>query len=142
MASSAQYFLSAVFRFHPLKPARAHPVLFCTSIGDHDRFIPLPPRASKRYQDYSQDRDQSISAQDAVVIASDPRTWIGGSGSVGGGVDDDVNDDDDEEEEDERSWDLLARLLKSMFRKISRQARKLFDPCYRRHSRQSWYDLR
>ncbi|KAG0466021.1 hypothetical protein HPP92_020185 [Vanilla planifolia] len=133
MASSAQYFLSAVFRFHPLKPARAHPVLFCTSIGDHDRFIPLPPRASKRYQDYS---------QDAVVIASDPRTWIGGSGSVGGGVDDDVNDDDDEEEEDERSWDLLARLLKSMFRKISRQARKLFDPCYRRHSRQSWYDLR
>ncbi|KAG2553609.1 uncharacterized protein LOC120646776 isoform X1 [Panicum virgatum] len=66
---------------------------------------------------------------DAVVVVPDARPWVGDlSGATasyrkGGEEDEDDTDADDDEEED-RSLDLLARFLHSVFRKASRRARR------------------
>ncbi|PAN50772.1 hypothetical protein PAHAL_9G545100 [Panicum hallii] len=66
---------------------------------------------------------------DAVVVVPDARPWVGDlSGATasyreGGEEDEDDADADDDEDED-RSLDLLARFLHSVFRKVSRRARR------------------
>jgi hypothetical protein len=70
---------------------------------------------------------------DAVVVVPDARPWVGDlSGAAASyrdgreeddddaGEEDDENDDDDED----RSLDLLVRFLHSVFRKVSRRARR------------------
>ncbi|KAF2938169.1 protein SHORT HYPOCOTYL IN WHITE LIGHT 1 [Oryza sativa Japonica Group] len=86
---------------------------------------PLPPirllRAARRRH------------PDAVVVVPDARPWVGDlSGAAASyrdgreeddddaGEEDDENDDDDED----RSLDLLVRFLHSVFRKVSRRARR------------------
>lgn len=86
---------------------------------------PLPPirllRAARRRH------------PDAVVVVPDARPWVGDlSGAAASyrdgreeddddaGEEDDDNDDDDED----RSLDLLVRFLHSVFRKVSRRARR------------------
>ncbi|CAL9153384.1 unnamed protein product [Musa hybrid cultivar] len=68
------------------------------------------PYASKRFSSYS---------QEAVAVVPDPRAWVGDLGGQSYG-----EDDDDDDDEDDRSLDLLARFLHSVFRKISRRARR------------------
>ncbi|XP_052146074.1 protein SHORT HYPOCOTYL IN WHITE LIGHT 1-like [Oryza glaberrima] len=88
---------------------------------------PLPPirllRAARRRH------------PDAVVVVPDARPWVGDlSGAAASyrdgreeddddaGEEDDDNDDDDDDED--RSLDLLVRFLHSVFRKVSRRARR------------------
>ncbi|XP_064960362.1 protein SHORT HYPOCOTYL IN WHITE LIGHT 1-like isoform X2 [Musa acuminata AAA Group] len=68
------------------------------------------PYASKRFSTYS---------QEAVAVVPDPRAWVGDLGGQSYG-----EDDDDDDDEDDRSLDLVARFLHSVFRKISRRARR------------------
>ncbi|RWV95388.1 hypothetical protein BHE74_00003438 [Ensete ventricosum] len=68
------------------------------------------PYASKRFSSYS---------QEAVAVIPDPRAWAGDLGDQSYG-----EDDDDDDGEGDRSLDLLARFLHSVFRKISRRARR------------------
>ncbi|KAJ1298132.1 hypothetical protein BS78_01G430000 [Paspalum vaginatum] len=66
---------------------------------------------------------------DAVVVVPDARPWVGdlsgAAASYRDGSKEDEDDADEEDEEDEdRSLDLLARFLHSVFRKASRRARR------------------
>ncbi|WVZ56092.1 hypothetical protein U9M48_006672 [Paspalum notatum var. saurae] len=66
---------------------------------------------------------------DAVVVVPDARPWVGDlSGAAAsyreGTRDDEDDEDEEEEEEEDRSLDLLARFLHSVFRKASRRARR------------------
>jgi hypothetical protein len=106
----------------PLLPAPASRHLFHPSPSASPRHLRLSPatrllRAARRRH------------PDAVVVVPDARPWVGDlSGATasyreGGGEDEDDAEDDDDEDED-RSLDLLARFLHSVFRKASRRARR------------------
>ncbi|CAN6285085.1 unnamed protein product [Urochloa humidicola] len=104
-------------------PAPASSPRFHPSPSASPRHLRLPPttrrlRAARRRH-----------PNDAVVVVRDARPWVGDlSGATasyrkGGEEDEDDSDEDDEEDED-RSLDLLARFLHSVFRKASRRARR------------------
>ncbi|KAK8446416.1 hypothetical protein SEVIR_9G486200v4 [Setaria viridis] len=106
----------------PLLPAPASPHRFHPSPSASPRHLRLSPttrllRAARRRH------------PDAVVVVPDARPWVGDlSGATasyreGGGEDEDDAEEDDDEDED-RSLDLLARFLHSVFRKASRRARR------------------
>uniref|UniRef100_A0A0A9GFX5 Uncharacterized protein n=1 Tax=Arundo donax TaxID=35708 RepID=A0A0A9GFX5_ARUDO len=83
------------------------------------RLRPLPPirllRAARRRH------------PDAVVVVPDARPWVGdlsGAASYRDGSEEDDEDAEEEEDDEDRSLDLLARFLHSVFRKASRRARR------------------
>ncbi|WOK98472.1 hypothetical protein Cni_G07184 [Canna indica] len=93
----------------PADPHRFHLLALPSSC----RRLSPPPRASKRFSSYPQ----------AVEVVPDPRAWVGDLGGQGYREGDDDEEDDDEDEDD-RSLDLLVRFIHSVFRKISRRARR------------------
>ncbi|KAJ4962859.1 hypothetical protein NE237_022798 [Protea cynaroides] len=82
------------------------------------RFL-IPPlryrlRASTKFPNYSQEGDN---------LVPDSLHWSASPVFANYYVDDDSDDDDDDDNED-RSLDLLVRFVHSIFRKMSRRARK------------------
>jgi len=65
---------------------------------------------------------------DAVVVVPDSRPWVGdlsgATASYRKGGEEDEDDTDADDDEEDRSLDLLARFLHSVFRKASRRARR------------------
>ncbi|KAG6507540.1 hypothetical protein ZIOFF_032890 [Zingiber officinale] len=82
------------------------------SLPSPNRPLSATPHASKRFSSYG---------QETVEVVPNPRAWDGNLGGLGYEEDDDEEDDEDE---DDRSLDLLVRFLNSVFRKISRRARR------------------
>jgi hypothetical protein len=66
---------------------------------------------------------------DAVVVSPDARPWVGSPSASApsyrdGGEEEDDDGEEEEEEDDDRSLDLLVRFMQSVFRKVSRRARR------------------
>ncbi|KAF0912633.1 hypothetical protein E2562_015307 [Oryza meyeriana var. granulata] len=114
-----------------LLPAPSSPRHLQPSPSPSPRHLhPLPPirllRAARRRH------------PDAVIVVPDARPWVGdlsGAASYRDGSEgdeDEAGEDEDEEDED-CSLDLLVRFLHSVFRKVSRRARRaarsVLPPC-------------
>ncbi|XP_042394221.1 protein SHORT HYPOCOTYL IN WHITE LIGHT 1-like isoform X2 [Zingiber officinale] len=91
---------------------RRYLLLGSLSLPSPNRPLSATPHASKRFSSYG---------QETVEVVPNPRAWDGNLGGLGYEEDDDEEDDEDE---DDRSLDLLVRFLNSVFRKISRRARR------------------
>lgn len=79
------------------------------------------PRGVLSVGSWNEKKIRLFGHQETVDVVPNPRAWDGNLGGLGFEEDDDEEDDEDE---DDRSLDLLVRFLNSVFRKISRRARR------------------
>ncbi|VAH88455.1 unnamed protein product [Triticum turgidum subsp. durum] len=105
------------------------PLLPGPASGHHRHLKPSPPPFNRHLRAPPPTRLLRAARRrhpDAVVVVPDARPWVGdlsGAASYWDGREED-GDEEEDADDDDRSLDLLARFLHSVFRKASRRARR------------------
>ncbi|EMS57099.1 hypothetical protein TRIUR3_13054 [Triticum urartu] len=105
------------------------PLLPGPASGHHRHLKPSPPPFNRHLRAPPPTRLLRAARRrhpDAVVVVPDARPWVGdlsGAASYRDGREED-GDEEEDADDDDRSLDLLARFLHSVFRKASRRARR------------------